>query len=425
MENILQLVEELQANRGKLKKMEILKRESENTEFKSFIKYVLCPMHIYGIQNRKLNRFLGKTDGNTEFNSLFELFEYLLENNTGRDVDAEAVARFIDSEKDEKLKDLYKKAITKNLKMGIDTTVNKAWGKGFIHQFDVMLAKDFYKEHHKIKGKEFVLTEKLDGMRIAFIVKNGEINAFTRQGKPVTQLVELIEEFKTLPNGVYDGELLIKNEDNYTDREVLQETLKLSRKDGVKKGLNFHVFDYLTNEEFEDGESERSYDIRRKIMYNLFDGRVLSHIHLLPILYQGNDLSVVPDMLERLENEGKEGLMLNISDAKYVCKRTNSILKIKTMKSFDEEILDVFEGEGKYENMLGGIVVRYKDNTVRVGSGFSDDERELFWSSPELLVGKYAEVQYFRESKNAEGGVSVSFPVFKGIRHDKTEPSYN
>lgn len=425
MKNILEIVNELQNETGKLKKEAVLKREINNESFKDFIRYTLDPMNVYGIQAKKLNRFLGKTDGESQFEYLSEVFEYLLKNNTGRDVDAEIVAKFIDSEENEELKELYAKAITKTLRMGIDTTINRVWGKGFISEFKLMLAKDFYKEMHKIKGKDFTLTEKVDGMRSAFFVKDGEVKVFSRQGKPITGLVELEEEFSQLVDGVYDGEILVKNEHLHQDRAVLQETLKIARKDGDKTGLNFHVFDYLSLEEFEKGESEHPYKTRRQQLSDLLDNESARHIHLLPVLYEGSDLEIVPKLLKKLEDEGKEGLMLNLSNKKYVSKRTNFIVKIKSMSSFDEKCTGVFEGEGKYKGMLGGITVDYKGYPLRIGSGFTDEQRKLYWNNPELIVSSIVEVQYFRESSNADGGLSVSFPVFLRIREGKTEASYH
>lgn len=432
MNSILSLVKELQNDSGKLGKKNILEREINNDEFKQFIKYVLDPMYIYGLQAKKLKKFLGKTSGTSPFNNLFEVFEYLLKNNTGKDKDAEAIATFIDnaSNGNNELKELYVQSITKTLRMGIDKTVNKAWGKGFLNEFNLMLAKDFYKEMHKIKGSRFWLTEKIDGQRAAFIVDNGEVKVFSRQGKVITGLVELELEFSHMADGVYDGELLIKNEELYKDRAVLQETLKLSRKDGDKTGLNFHMFDYLTLDEFDKSESDFGYKARRVLMDGMIESYKetrgeLKHIKLLPVLYEGTDLEVVPEFLAKLEDKGLEGLMLN-TDTKYSCKRSGNILKIKSMKSFDDYCSGVFEGEGKYKGMLGGINMMYKgEYPLKIGSGFNDEQRKLYWNNPELIINKIVEVQYFRESQNEQGGLSVSFPVFKGIRDDKDEISYH
>ena len=60
---------------------------------------------------------------------------------------------------------------------------------------------------------------------------------------------------------------------------------------------------------------------------------------------------------------------------------------------------------------------------VRVGSGFTATERDVFWRNPEKIVGKIVEIQYFEVSQNEKGGYSLRFPIFKWVREDKDEPS--
>ena len=75
---------------------------------------------------------------------------------------------------------------------------------------------------------------------------------------------------------------------------------------------------------------------------------------------------------------------------------------------------------------MGAIHVRYKDgNIVKVGSGFSDEERKLFWNSPDIILNKVVEVKYFEESQNADGSYSLRFPTWcSNIRIDKLEPDF-
>lgn len=92
------------------------------------------------------------------------------------------------------------------------------------------------------------------------------------------------------------------------------------------------------------------------------------------------------------------------------------------MLSIDLEVLDVYEGiqGSKYEGMLGGVYCEYRGNQLGVGSGWSDSERKLYWEHPELIVGKTIEIQYQSETQNKQGGYSLSFPVKKCIREDKS-----
>ena len=106
------------------------------------------------------------------------------------------------------------------------------------------------------------------------------------------------------------------------------------------------------------------------------------------------------------------------------CCGSKTLLKVKVMQTADLKIIGFEEGQGKHTGKLGAILVEYKNNIVRVGSGFSDAEREYIWDNQQDYINNIAEVQYFEETKNKEGGLSLRFPVWKHIRRDKTEPSY-
>ncbi len=95
------------------------------------------------------------------------------------------------------------------------------------------------------------------------------------------------------------------------------------------------------------------------------------------------------------------------------------------MLSADLKIIGFEQGTGRLENTLGAIIVDYKGTKVNVGSGFKDYQRDLIWNNKEKLLHTIAEIQYFEESKNEDGQISIRFPVFKTLRDDKTEVSYN
>jgi DNA ligase-1 len=119
---------------------------------------------------------------------------------------------------------------------------------------------------------------------------------------------------------------------------------------------------------------------------------------------------------------GKEGLMLN-RDTKYQTKRNFGILKIKKFQTVDLRIKTIEEGEGKCAGKAGAITVDYKGNELRVGTGFTDEQREMFWQ--EKPIGRMIEVSYFAESKNKKDGkLSLQFPAFVRLRGIGKKVSY-
>ena len=55
---------------------------------------------------------------------------------------------------------------------------------------------------------------------------------------------------------------------------------------------------------------------------------------------------------------------------------------------------------------------------MRVGSGFSLEQRQAFKNDPSLIVGKVVTVSYFEETKS-DGAVSLRFPILKTIHGDR------
>ena len=396
------------ADTTKTGKLALLNEYADNENFKKYLQYILDPLYTYGLQDKKIQKFLGANFGKGRGKAnVFDMFEYLLEHPTGTDHTASIIARFIDSFEDEEIKLFLRESFTKKMKLGISPkTVNKVYGKGFISNFEVMLAKKFEDESHKIVGQKFAITEKFDGQRCAFIKKDGGIKGYSREGLRIIGLKQIENELLKLADGVYDGELLCWNHAELKDREVLQQTLKLTRKDGDKEGVLFYCFDYIPLDEFDDGESKLGYLDRREV--NPLNNEIIrdefKHISFIEVLYVGDDLEVIPDMLSKMEEKGKEGLMLNLADAPYVCKRSGNILKLKTMQTCDLRIIGFEAGKplGKYEHTLGKFVVDYKGYPLGV-SGISDKVREEVWNNQSKYLGAIIEVSYFRESTNEKG----------------------
>jgi DNA ligase-1 len=98
---------------------------------------------------------------------------------------------------------------------------------------------------------------------------------------------------------------------------------------------------------------------------------------------------------------------------------------VKRFYTMDLPILRVEEGSGKYAGTMGNLVVDYKGNEVGVGTGFTDEHRDWFWQQREVVPGTLVEVKYKEISKNKQTGAeSLQFPVFVGLRTDKSEVSY-
>ena len=423
---IMSLFEHLAQTSSSLAKRDIIIANCENEQFKKFLNYLLNPFLITGISAKKISKETDKAPSQ-QFSSFSELMEYLLVNNTGTDEIIANIRSFL-AEVDSDLREFYISIITKSARLGCDTkSVNKALGFEFIPQWEVQ--QGFNIEKYPLKNDEwFSLSVKLNGVRGTFY--DGKI--FSRQGKEFAGLDHIINDITDLfenPNDwVLDGELVRLNTDGLSDNENFRiGTGLLSRDDADKSTMQFTVFDLLPRTEFLTGESNLTYKERLSEITRLRDkirDVGLKNITVVDILYDGNDLAQIDYYLEIMVTEDKEGLMLN-RDSKYYRKRHNGILKVKRFYNVDLMITALEEGSGRNVGRLGAFVVDYKGNSLNVGSGFSDEQRNEFWSLGNELVGRVIEVKYKEESTDKKTGLnSLQFPIFVSLREIGKEVSY-
>ena len=418
-------VKEITSNGSKKFKQSVLQKYKDDEVIQEYLKIIFNPYVVYGISQKKLHKEVHGPRGRG-FLNIFTLFEYLENHNTGRTQDIiqcqvtlEAVA-----EHDLELADLLEKIICKDLSLGVDAKTINSVIPGLIPSFSVMLAEKYFDKPERVEGKEFAITTKIDGGRIIAVKENGSVSFFTRAGQRYEGLVDLENEMATMipDNYVLDGEITLLDYKNYDSKTAYKLAMKITRADGEKHGVKMLVFDGMPLSDWKYQKSSLSWSDRRHMLncMTAFYNDDLTYFELLPILYLGSDTSKILELLDSEIARGQEGIMINICDAPYEFKRTWNLMKVKKMNTLDLQIVDFEEGSGRLAGTLGAIHVRYKDgNVVRVGSGFSDILRTQIWADKNKYLYSICEIQYFEESTNADGGISLRFPVFKDFRPDK------
>ena len=413
---------------AKLEKIEIIKQNKENEDFLFLLDMLLNPNNIFGLSSSKINKKLTKELTHEGTISVKNLFEYLLKHNTGTDIDINyvqnslrAIARTWGSEYAKFVEEI----ITKKLKLGCDVKlVNKAI-PDFLPDFKVMLAEKYFDRTDYVKGKDFTLTTKLDGVRCILIKCKGDVRLYSRQGQRFLGLVDIENEIKEIQydNFVLDGELMICDRGKYPSKLQYKNTIKIVTKDGEKHGIELLAFDTIPLGYYNKQSCPIIYSERRKCLTKLFSG--LNFVKVVPALYSGNDTEKIFEFLKNARDNGEEGIMVNINDALYEFKRTKNLLKVKVMQDCDLQIVGFVEGEGRLKGTLGAITVDYKGNPLNVGGGFSLDDREFFWYNKDKLLSRVIKVRYFEETQNKDGIKSLRFPVFEELREEGKEVSYN
>lgn len=426
--------EEIRASNSRKYKQEVLQKYKDDEVIKRYLKIAFDPYTVYGISTKKLHKEVSVGETLCPL-TVFDLFEYLEEHNTGRDVDVAVCQIALEwlAQDDCEAAYLLEFLICKDLNLGVDAkSINAVMGP-VVPTFGCMLANKYFDKPEKLAGKKFAITTKLDGFRlIAIKDEHDNVSFFSRVGKRIEGLVEIEQEFKSaFPAGcVLDGELTVSNYFELESKEAYKAASKIISQKGEtpKTGLTYRVFDAMYIDEWREQNCTHTYELRRHLLHGLFKFPMapISHIELLPVLYQGDDVSKVTEILEQIVAAGGEGCMINLLDSPYRFNRCWDIMKVKKFNSLDLEVVDMEEGTGRLTGTLGAIHVRYKGgNIVKVGSGFSDEERKLYWSQPDLILNKVVEIKMFEETQAANGQYSLRFPTWcSNIRIDKLEPDF-
>jgi DNA ligase-1 len=384
--------------------------------YNNFLQYYVTPKILMKRQDL--------TQNYTKFDSIFQLLESLNQRLITGHKAIKEINGYIYCNPE--IKDLLYLILDRNLKIRASVKlINKAL-PGLIPTFNVALANKYDEKTKKKVSFEkdvWYVSRKLDGVRCLIIVDDkGKAKSFARSGKQFHTLSLVEKELEELgvKNVVYDGEMCIVDEEGNEDFQSIMK--EIGRKDHVIQNGLFQIFDFIPYRMFSKGYGETGLFSQRVFaLQNLMLGKqhkMIDYLEQVPV----SSFEELDALTITATKKGWEGLMLR-KNVPYQGKRSNDILKVKTFYDAEYEVKDVFFGPLRYikegieveEEMLSGVAVEHKGNTVRVGSGFTIDQRKHLFEHPQDILGKTITVQYFEESKNQDGEFSLRFPVIKVI----------
>jgi DNA ligase-1 len=421
LQDIQTFVTESNQTNSNTDKLNVLKKYADNESVCSALNYTYNTFKQYGVtsENCKKNSKLisyGYTD-------LSKLLDDLNDRYITGHTAISCVNGFVEANK--AYEELIFNIIDRNLKTRSTTSMINKVIPGLIPTFDVALANSF--DEKMSKKIDFVfdnwfVSRKLDGCRcICIIDENGEPKYFSRAGNEFLTLKNLDAEIISLglKNMVIDGEICMMDENGNENFQGIIKEIK--RKDHSIENPFFYMFDLLTMEEFINKEGTTPFSIRNVQLDNLFYEREFKNIGYLEQKILLDERMLMVHVSEAKEN-GWEGLMLR-KDAPYQGKRSNDVLKVKQFYDAEYIVVDIenavnrviVDGKEVEELMMRNVVIEHKGSRVQVGSGFNHEQKRYYFEHPEEILGKQITVQYFEETHNQNGGVSLRFPTVKAI----------
>jgi DNA ligase-1 len=424
-----QVIQLIEADNSRLVKEAIVLAEAQagNNEFFEGCRFALDSMITFGV--KKVPTHGGPDGQGLPWTAFKELLTKLQKRElTGNDAKS-AIELCLSASTQSQWNDWYRRILIKDMRAGFsESTINRVTEKAYAHYsipvFSCQLAHDSANHEEKVVGSKLIEV-KLDGVRVITIVyPDGRVDQFSRNGKELVNFPHVKEQFAKVAHTikapmVFDGEIM-----SGTFQDLMKQIHRKSSAKANDAVLN--LFDLVTLDEFEAGESKLAQTLRSHALKTWFE----SNEAALP------NVTVVAQELVNLDTEagqkrykeinamaiagGYEGIMLKDPKAGYKCKRSVAWLKLKPFIEVSLTVTAVEEGTGRNVGKLGALVCEGRDDgrdiVVNVGSGFTDADRDAYWTSRDKVLNKVVEVRADAITQNQDGTYSLRFPRFLHFR---------
>lgn len=410
--NLIPIFKQLATTNSVKDKQAILEANKDNKYLKQLLEYNLNPYFNFYI--KKMPQRLDYVEESTwDWFDKYDCFIAMLNDLKGRYTTgnlAKETVQTVFRMFDDDHYDLYSKILLKDaVGVGV-STVNKVW-PGLVPEFKVMLAPSELPQLPNLKYPIYV-QPKLDGFRAIYL--DGQFYTRTGRSLPNVQLESYFKGLEGLSDTVLDGEL-------YGHGVAFQDLSKtLTNEDkAIKIPLKYHVYDAIPKRDWLAQRTKLDYTERLQLLRTTVNsiGDYKKVIDVATDLVE--DSSQIAEIYKKYLKQGYEGCMLKAPEGKYQWKRvtlkSGEMIKLKPFVSEDLKVTSIYEGEGNFEGMAGGVVVDFNGNSVSVGSGFDVATRKEMAQSPNDFIGRTAEIKYFEVTEDG----SLRFPIFERWRDDK------
>lgn len=281
--------------------------------------------------------------------------------------------------------------------------------------------------------EDWIFEIKFDGYRMLARVEQGRIALVTRNGNDWTaRLPGLVQALRSmeLPDGWYDGEIIMPGEDVPADFQALQGAFDTKHTERIV----YYLFDlpYCAGQDLRDVPLEQ----RREVLQRIVERKPHPNVRFSEVF------DVPPrQMLDSACRLGLEGVIAKRRDSAYVCRRSTDWIKLKCKRrqefviggwtdpkgartGIGSLLLGVHDEDGKLR-YAGNVGTGFNEQTLRALRRQLDDvaadrspfdgasglPRGAHWVRPQLVC----EVSFGEWTRDGK----VRHSVFHGLRTDK------
>ena len=280
------------------------------------------------------------------------------------------------------------------------------------------LRKQFPRVESLVHDGTYCWQPKYDGIHC--IIDTTNRCAFTRENTPLPAIQHVVDYLSTAcgTGRVFQGEVWLPG-------VAFKDISGAARRQYLQPQLGVVLYDLHPASAFYQGRNNQSYSYRRGGL--LIE---LAKVSGNPLIRAGESYTVADPPIggwqvlaqEYVRRGGYDGLILRDRNAPWEAglARNGELIKVKPSVTLDLRCNGVIQGEGKHAGKLGAISVGLNGVNSCVGTGFSDEERELLWrgacdNTANNPIGQIVEVEAMCVNTNG----TLREPRFKCIRWDK------
>jgi ATP-dependent DNA ligase len=415
LKKILKKLTDIANESKKTEKARFIKRYSNDGIFRQVVIYAYDPFKRYKTTNVEYCSDVPEDIiPQQNVSRIFTYLDKLAKQSGCTNAESEYLSQI--SSIDEETVEVVRRIVNKDLRCGASKKTFKKFVKDMPY-FEIMSCIDevdrFVKNVCNNDKTKIMWSLKLDGVRTWNTVNNdGSVEHTSRKGLEYPNFgvfdpdcVRIAKYLNAHYNIQYP--IVLDGEATASDKKFNSVMSNIRKLRNVDSSLfTFNVFDVVVP----DIPLKKRYEMLSSAFKNL----KLSKTKLVEHKYCEKDQDLNKLMNSAVNINKEEGIVIKYSESPYEFKEKSKYwCKMKPTKTFDLPVVGFYMGKSgkKHENRIGGLICKLNNVEVRVGSGYTDEEREEFLKTQPDIIEVIA--------KEITPDGSLREPRFVRVRDDK------